>query len=153
MKYIAMAATVFAALPMLASAHDYKAGDLQIAHPMAYETPPSARTGGGYLTITNDGDEADALIGVKADFPKVMIHQSAEKDGIATMRHVERLEIPPGKTVELAPGSYHVMFMGLSEQLAAGSEFPATLVFETAGEVPIVFHVEKRGEGAGAHSH
>ena len=36
----------------------------------------------------------------------------------------------------------------LAAPLAAGTEFPAALVFEKAGEVPVVFKVEPRAPGA-----
>lgn len=147
----ALAATFTLSAPALA--HEFKAGELDIIHPMAYETAPSVKAGGGYMRITNTGSTDDALIGVKADFPKVMIHQTVEEDGIARMMHVERLDIPAGETVVLEPGGYHVMFMGLSEPLEAGSEVPATLIFEKAGEVEVMFNVEERGAQSMSHSH
>ena len=56
------------------------------------------------------------------------------EDGIAKMRPVKGgLEIKPGETVELKPGSFHVMFVGLKKPLSAGDQFKATLVFEKAG--------------------
>lgn len=133
-------------------AHDYSAGDLDIQHPMAFETAPSVKAGGGYMTITNTGDDDDALIGVKADFPRVMIHQTVEEDGIAKMNHVDRIDIPAGEAVELTPGGFHVMFMGLDAPLEAGAKIPATLIFENAGEVEVTFNVEPRGSEAKDHS-
>ncbi|MCZ4352612.1 copper chaperone PCu(A)C [Roseovarius aestuarii] len=153
MKRTLIAAAFAAALPAFSAAHEYKVDNLEVVHPVAFETAPSVRAGGGYLEIINDGTEADTLIGVTADFPKVMLHQSVEKDGVATMRHVDRLEIPAGKTVKLEPGGYHVMFMGLTEPLEVGAKFPATLIFEKAGPVEIIFQVEARGEDTGEHSH
>lgn len=147
-----IAATLALALPTFAAAHDYTLGALEIGHPMAYETAATAKTGGGYVTITNSGDSDDALIGAKADFPKVQIHESFEEDGVARMRHVEKLEIPAGETVELAPGSYHVMFMGLAEPFEVGAEIPVTLVFEKAGDIDVMFHVEERNGDAHDHS-
>lgn len=140
-------------LPVMATAHDIRAGGLLIDHPMAYATAPGTRAGGGYMTISNEGETEDALIGVTADFPKVMLHRSVEEDGITRMTHVDRLDIPAGESVDLAPGGYHVMFMGLTEPLEAGTTIPATLVFENAGGVEVVFHVEARGDDAAEHSH
>lgn len=132
-------------LPGLAMAHDFQAGDLKISHPMSFETPISAKAGAGYMTITNEGDTADSLIEVRADFPRVMLHKSEEKDGIATMSHVDKIDIPAGGTVELVPGGFHVMFMGLDgDPLEDGETIDATLVFEKAGAVDIVFSVEPR---------
>ena len=41
----------------------------------------------------------------------------------------EGLEIPAGKTVELKPGSYHVMLMDLKSPLIKDTMIPVTLVF------------------------
>lgn len=134
-------------LPAFAAAHDYTFGDLEIIHPRIFETAATAKAGGGYVTIANNGETDDALIGVRADFPKVEIHESYEEDGVHKMRHVESVAVPAGGIVDLAPGGYHVMFMGLSEPFQVGDEIPVTLVFETAGEVEITFRVvERTGE-------
>ena len=61
------------------------------------------------------------------------------------MRPVEGLEIAPGTTVTLAPQGLHVMFMGLPTPFVAGTDIPATLVFEQAGEMPVAFSVRPRG--------
>lgn len=138
------------ALSTAAIAHEYSAGGIAIDHPMAFET--TAKAGAGYMTITNSGDAADALIEVKADFPRVMIHQTVEEDGIAKMQHTDRVELPVGEVVELSPGGFHVMFMGLDEPLVEGAEIPATLVFENAGEVEVTFNVEARTAESHDHS-
>ena len=148
-----LATTLALALPGLAAAHDYMLGDLQIIHPRVFATAATAKTGGGYVTIANDGETDDALIGVRGDFPKVEVHESYEEDGVARMRHIEKLAIPADDIVELAPGGYHVMFMGLSDPFEVGDEIPLTLIFEKAGEIDIVFKVEERsGDDHGSHS-
>ncbi len=148
-----IATTLALALPSLAAAHDYMLGDLQIIHPRVFATAATAKTGGGYVTIANDGETDDALIGVRGDFPKVEVHESYEEDGVARMRHIEKLAIPADDIVELAPGGYHVMFMGLSDPFEMGDEIPLTLIFEKAGEIDIVLKVEERsGEDHGSHS-
>lgn len=151
MKYVtSIAVGLF--LSSAAIAHEYTAGGLDIDHPMAFETAPTVKAGGGYMTITNTGESPDALIAVKADFPRVMIHQTVEEDGIAKMNHVDRIDIPAGETVKLTPGGFHVMFMGLEAPLEEGAKIPATLVFENAGEVDVTFNVEARTGDAMDHS-
>jgi periplasmic copper chaperone A len=54
------AAFVLGATPSLAD--HYKLGQLEISQPWARATPTGARTGGGFLTITNEGDAADRLV-------------------------------------------------------------------------------------------
>lgn len=132
-------------------AHGFTVGALEIGHPYAFEAPPTAMSGGGYLTITNTGDTPDRLLDVRADFPKVEIHESVVTDGVGRMLPVDDVEILPGQTVTLQPGGIHVMFMGLKGRpLVEGEKFPATLVFEKAGEVVVEFAIETRTTDADA---
>lgn len=128
-----------------ATAHEFKIGDLIIDHPMALETFQTAMTGAGYLSVTNTGSQNDRLIAVEADFPRVMLHTSETTNDIVTMSHLDGIDIPAGETVTLAPGGLHVMFMGLNgDPFEVGETFPATLVFEKAGRLDVVFNVEAR---------
>jgi periplasmic copper chaperone A len=143
-------------LALPAWAHEFSVGDLTIGHPYAIVTPTGARTGAGYLSVTNEGPEPDRLVAVKADFPRVELHMTeVDAAGVARMAGVEAVEVPPGATVTLAPQGTHVMFMGLTAPLEAGASLPAVLVFEKAGEVAVEFKVETRAEAApepGAHA-
>ncbi len=137
-----------------ASAHDYSVGELEIHHPMAFETAETAKVGAGYLEIVNAGDAADRLIAVRADIPRIELHDIEDKDGVVKMVERENgIDIPAGATVSLKPGGLHIMFMGLEGALVAGTEIPATLVFEQAGEVDVIFMIEERDGSAKAHDH
>ena len=132
----------------LASAHEFKAGDLTIGHPWSRATPEGAKVAGGFLTLTNAGSQPDRLVGVSSPIStKGEVHEMAiDGKGVMTMRPVEGgLEIPAGETVELKPGSYHLMFMGLTARPAEGERFAATLEFEKAGTVDVEFTVEAMG--------
>ncbi len=58
------------------------------------------------------------------------IHEMKMDGGMMKMSAVEKLPLPAGKTVELRPGGYHVMLMGLTRTLRAGDTVPLTLTFE-----------------------
>jgi len=125
-------------IPAVASAHDVTAGALTIQHPWARATAASAKTGALYVTVTNNGTEADRLLGVSTDAAeRCELHVSEASGDMMTMRMVEDLEIPAGGSVSLAPKGTHVMLMGLKAPLQKGATFPATLRFEKAGEVAI----------------
>ena len=48
-----------------------------------------------------------------------------------TMRAVSGgLDLPPGKTVELTPGGYHIMLMDLKQALQSGTTIALSLVFK-----------------------
>ena len=66
--------------------------------------------------------------------------------------HVDHLDIPPGQTVSLERGGYHVMFMGLTGPLTEGEMHKAVLIFERAGRVEVEFMVDPPG-GDGGHDH
>ena len=73
--------------------------------------------------------------------------------GTMKMRpHAAGLEIMPGATVELKPGGYHLMFMGLTSPLAKGQSVKGTLTFANAGKVDVEFAVEGMGEKGGSDS-
>ncbi len=142
--------------PSFAVAADYAIGDLMIMHPIAFETTKTAMSGAGYMTVTNNGDTADRIIRAEADFPRVMLHETTITDGVATMTHLEGVEIPAGATITFEPGGKHVMFMGLNgDPFEVGEEINVKLVFENAGEIDVLFEVEARdqtGDKAEDHS-
>ena len=136
--------------------HGYGVGDIIVAHPHSFPTTETARTGIGYLTLMNNGTEADRLIEVRSPFPRATLHETVIEDGIASMVGTDGIEIPAGGTVLLEPGGKHIMFMGLDgDPLEVGEKFLATLVFERAGEIEVEFWVEERDPNAPAidHSH
>jgi copper(I)-binding protein len=74
------------------------------------------------------------------------VHSMVMEQGVAKMRPVEGgLEIKPGETVELKPGSFHVMLTGLKQPLEKGQKVKATLEFAKAGKVDVEYAVEAAG--------
>lgn len=151
---------VFALLFLVASshalfAHGFKAGDIEIRHPWSRATPAGAKVAAGYLKLENKGTTPDRLIGVTAGIAgKAEIHEMAvDSAGVMTMRPLEGgVEIPAGGTVELKPGSFHIMFLDAKRSLTEGESFPGTLTFEKAGTVNVEFVVEAMG-GKVDHDH
>ena len=142
-----------AALPALAK--DYKLGSIEIRQPWTRATPPTAQAGGGFLVVTNTGGTADRLVGAKsAAAGKVEVHEMKMDGNVMRMREVEKgIEIPPGGTVELKPGGFHLMFMQLKAPFAKDAKVPVTLVFEKAGSIDVELPVEAMGAtGPQAHS-
>lgn len=141
-RWLLAAALATFALP--AAAHDYKLGTLEIGNPWTRATPPSAQSGGGFLTITNKGTTSDRLTAVRSTASTtVEIHEMKMDGNVMRMRELEKgVEIAPGATVELKPGGYHIMFMGLKKPFKQGDMIPATLVFARQGKVAVRFKVQ-----------
>ena len=146
-------AALFAVLAVPAFARDYKLGAIEIGQPWTRTTPPTAEAGGGFLVLKNTGTTPDRLIAVKSPAAdKVEIHEMKMDGNIMRMREVERgIEIPPGATVELKPGGFHVMFMGLKAPFAKEAKVPLTLVFEKAGSIDVDLMVQAMGAQAPMH--
>lgn len=150
-------ALAFAFATTAAQAHEYELGSLKIGHPWARATPKGASVAGGYLKITNTGKEADRLVGGSAPFAgRFEIHEMAHEGGVMKMRALPKgIEIKPGETLELKPGSYHLMFMELKSPLVK-DQTPrpkGTLVFEKAGTIEVEFAIEAVGGQPGKHHH
>jgi copper(I)-binding protein len=134
------------------------AGDLEIGSIWTRAMLPGQPVGGGYFTITNNGKSADRLVSISSpDAGRAEIHSMVMKDNVMVMRPVEGgLEIPPGATVELKPGHFHLMFMDVKRPFQKGDTVPVTLEFEKAGKVEIEMPVEapnaRGAPGAMEHS-
>jgi hypothetical protein len=146
MKSILLAAA-FAIVVSSASAHEYKAGSIEIKHPWARATPKGAAVAAGYMKLINTGKEPDRLIGgTNSDSEKFEIHEMSMDNGVMKMRMLPKgIEIKPGETVEFKPGSYHLMFVGLKEPFEKGKRVKGTLQFEKAGTVEVEYVVEAVG--------
>jgi periplasmic copper chaperone A len=134
-----------------AQARDYKLGSIDIAEPWSRATPKGASVAAGYMKITNQGTVPDRLVSGSSDIaPTFEVHEMSMENGVAKMRPVKGgLEIKPGETVELKPGSLHVMFVGLKKPLGAGDRVKAKLLFEKAGAIEVEYDVRAMGASSG----
>ncbi|MCK0196593.1 copper chaperone PCu(A)C [Ancylobacter sp. 6x-1] len=148
------AATLLA--PLVAQAHEYKIGALEIIHPWTRVTPNGAKVAGGYLIVENDGDTADRLIGATTEVAgRAEIHQMTVTDGVMTMRMLkDGAEVPAKGKLELAPGGYHIMMLDLKRPLVEGEKIKGTLTFAKAGTIAVDFKVESmKGPSPDAMKH
>lgn len=93
---------------------------------------PGQDTTGAFMRLTSKADAK--LIGVKTPVAGMAdVHQTSMQGGVMRMRHVEALELPAGKPVDLKPGGYHVMLMHVARPLKEGETVPLTLIIEERG--------------------
>ena len=150
---LALAATLGGAVSGPAHAHGYTVGDLKIGHPWARTTLPSQPAGGAFLKVTNQGAQADRLIGASSPVAeRVELHTMKMEGDVMRMREVPAIELPAGQTVTLAPGGLHLMLIGLKGPLKVGESVPATLRFERAGTVTVDLKIEPVSGPASTHA-
>ncbi len=89
---------------------------------------------GAFMNIT--ATEGTRLVGVTSPVAGVaQVHEMKMEGDVMRMRPVPALELPAGKTVQLKPGSYHVMLMDLKRPLSKDSTVPVTLRFKNAAGI------------------
>lgn len=96
---------------------------------------------GAFMVIENPGADAEYLVSVAADesiATTVELHETTLDDNdVMRMRPVERIEVPAEGAVELKPGSYHVMLIGVQQALDPGDTVTLTLAFESGKEITV----------------
>lgn len=153
MKFFSRA--VFAALaillafPALAD-EGHNAEAITFTNAYARAMPPAAKTGGGFVTITNSGTTDDALLRVTSPVAgEVQLHETVMENDIMKMGPIEgKLALPAGEALTFEPGGLHLMFMQVDVPFAEGDEVPVTLYFEHAGAVGLVLPVGPIGASA-----
>lgn len=145
---ILFAVLALPAAPVLAC-ETFTLGDLTIEHAWSRATIGADRPGVFYVEITNNGSADDALVSITTSAAGMpMLHETVVTDGIASMPHAMSIPVPAGQDVQLAPGGYHGMLMGLTEALKEGDSFLLTLTFQNAGDITVPVEVlSMRAEG------
>lgn len=147
MKRLILALALVAAFSAAGSAHKFEKNGILIKHPWTRATAEGASVGVGYLTITNNGKEADKLTGGTFEgAATVEVHEMKMDGDKMLMRQLkDGLEIQPGQSVKLSPGGYHLMFVGLKAPIAKGPNIKGSLTFEKAGTIDVSYKVESLG--------
>ena len=109
---------------------------------------------GVFLKIENNSDKADTLYkAVSGLSRKVEIHETYQKDDMMGMREVGQIIIPAKSTFELKPGSFHIMLIGLKEDIKKDDKGEITLFFKLAGEVKVKLQVKEMMMKKMEHKH
>lgn len=120
------------------------ADDVTINDPYVRAVPPGQPNSAAFMTLQNNGDTAHALVGGSSSASKVVeLHTHKHEGGMMKMRKVERIEVAAGGTTELKPGGYHVMLIGLHDQLKPGQEVTLNLEYEDGSTVEVTAPVRE----------
>jgi len=107
-------------------------------HDMGGEMQSGGAVTGAFMLVQNTNDQADMLLGAASDAAEdVQIHETTMRDGVMSMAEIYGIEIPAQGHVELKPGGYHIMLIGLKEELKDGDTLEIKLYFQNAGEISV----------------
>ena len=101
---------------------------------------------GVFMTLTNSSSQGDTLVAAQTNVAaRAELHTVAmDMEGGMKMQHIENIPVPASSSVELKPGSLHVMLFGLSKELKTGDTFPLTLRYEKGGENTVQVQVKTK---------
>lgn len=120
---------------------------VKVIEPWIPEAPPNAQALGAFMILENDAETPVKVINAWAPgFDTIELHKSVEENGMHKMLKQEALIIPPKGRLELKPGGYHVMLIGVQKPLKAGDTIPLRLDFEGLPSQTMDVPVKKRAE-------
>jgi len=109
------------------------------------EAPPSQKITAAYMVIENHGKADIALKRATSPVVDVIeLHKMELSDGLMKMRRVESIKIPSVGEVELKPGGYHLMVIGLKQPLKEGDTVTISLEFNDGRRQSIEIPVRPR---------
>ena len=148
--FVAIGIGLAGLVPQGAAARDFTAGKIVVSQPWSRATPSGSKVAVGYLTIRNSGNTPDRLTSASTEVSeKTSAHAMAMNGNTMEMRPMDDgVLVPAHGTVAFEPGSNHLMLEGLRRPLKKGETFSATLTFDKAGALPVVFQVEAIGARA-----
>jgi copper(I)-binding protein len=89
-----------------------------------------------FFVIKNSNGAEDKLISAYSDVAgAVELHKSSMVDGAMKMEMQKFVTVPADDSIIFKPGDFHVMLIGLNDDLSVGDEFEVSLQFEAAGEI------------------
>ena len=139
---------------MTANAAEFELKGITVSNPYLVVFGKNAKSGAGYLVISNKNSDPVSLKGVTADFGKAMLHDTnVDKQGIAKMKHLESVAVPGNGLLNLAPGGTHIMFMNISIKFDESRKYPITLIFEEKGSIDIDLELKSARKSQKAHKH
>lgn len=96
---------------------------------------PGQTTAVIYLTLNNRAADVLTLAAVEVQgSERAELHQHVHEDGMMRMRKVNRIVVAAGKSLELAPGGYHIMAFEMVPPTGDATlqrAYPVTLIFES----------------------
>jgi phosphatidylserine decarboxylase len=132
---------------LLTNAAVYADGHLTVKDARITIAPPTVTINAGYLTIENHSNEVLELVSITSDnYPRIEIHESVVREGMATMIHHQTLIIPPGSIREMMPGGFHLMIYNNGKPPMLGNKIPITLSFIDGSVITIDMEVKNNYE-------
>jgi periplasmic copper chaperone A len=100
--------------------------------------------GAVYFEFHNHGSVADEITGASSDAAEVVELQESTLIGdVMEMKPVELIPLEPFEEIEFMPGGFHVLLIGLKQDLEEGDKIELTVHFLNHSDVNVTVHVQE----------
>jgi len=121
---------------------------ISVENPYARAVPPTARNSGAFMLIRNNSDQDRKVVSAKSDVSEITeLHNHIHDNGVMRMRRVDAIDVPAHGSVELKPGSYHVMLINLKQPLKPQDPVHIDLTLDDGSTVPVDLQAHQVGMG------
>lgn len=128
--------------------------EVTVENPYARAVPPGQMNSASFMVLSNTDLKDIALVKGSSSVAKaVELHNHINEDGVMKMRQVQQINIPASGNVNLQPGGYHVMLIGLNQDLMEGKEIDLKLDFSDGSSQELTIPVKKIMSGMKNHKH
>ena len=137
--------------PAMALAGD---GKLTISDGWVRAVPPVSKNTAAYFSIHNGTKKDDTILHLESPAAEVTeLHTIVvESNGAKRMQKMPHATVKAGAGLELKPGGYHLMLIGLKAPLKEGDKVPVEIIFQHAGKQVLSLPVSM-GESAEQDDH
>ena len=115
--------------------------------------PPPGANAAGYLTLHNPGPKALHIVGARSPAcARAELHRTVVEGDVARMSRADRLEVPAGGELVLAPRGLHLMLFE-PKPMRPGDQVELILELEGGETVSTRAEVRKQAPAAEHHGH
>lgn len=108
---------------------------IQVDDAYVREVPTGQQVSAAFMVLHNNDMDDHKIISATSPAAKtVELHTHSHENGMMKMRQVPNINIPAGGDALLKPGSFHIMLIGLTQDLSADKPVSVTLKFEDGSE-------------------
>jgi copper(I)-binding protein len=129
------------------------ANELSIHDPWVAETPPGAMAAAVFMELRNAGADPVAVVRVSSPVAeRSEFHRTVMDGDMARMERQSELLVPPGGSLVMAPGGFHIMLLQ-PRSLKIGDTVPLALELADGERVEITAQVRPRTGASSSHHH
>lgn len=144
-----LTALIFALITPMALA----ANTVDVVNPYARAVPPGQTNSAIFMMLKNKSAKEVSLIRAQSGVADaVELHTHTMDQGVMKMRRVSEIRIPGNGMTLLKPGGYHIMLIGLKQNLFEGQKVSVKLYFSNGSMAVVEMPIKKVMAGMKQHA-